>query len=91
MRDRGAASAEAWGRGAGGAAERPSPLPVPAAPQPAACSLMGLKMCQETPPRPRTPSRWTPALLALLALGGAGLCHASSQPGYHARPSARNK
>ncbi|EDL90952.1 rCG35663 [Rattus norvegicus] len=48
-------------------------------------------MCQETPPRPRAPSRWTPALLALLALGGAGLCHASSQPGYHARPSARNK
>ncbi|XP_052606055.1 EMILIN-2 isoform X2 [Peromyscus californicus insignis] len=48
-------------------------------------------MWQATPPRPRAPCRWAPALLALLALGGAGLCHASSQPGYHARPSARNK
>lgn len=89
MRDRGAASAEAWGRRARGAAERPSP--AAGSRGPAACSLVGLKMCQETPPRPRAPSRWTPALLALLALGGAGLCHASSQSGYHARPSARNK
>ncbi|XP_036029721.1 EMILIN-2 [Onychomys torridus] len=47
-------------------------------------------MWQATPPRPHAPCRWAPALLALLALlalGGAGL----SQPGYHARPSARNK
>lgn len=39
-------------------------------------------------PRPRAPWRWA---LALLALGGAGLCHASPQPGHPARPSARNK
>ncbi|XP_040826484.1 EMILIN-2 isoform X3 [Ochotona curzoniae] len=39
-------------------------------------------MCQSTRP-------W--ALLALLALGGAGLCQAGPQPGYPARPSARNK
>lgn len=70
---------------------RRAPEPAAGSRGPAACSLVGLKMCQETPPRPRAPSRWTPALLALLALGGAGLCHASSQPGYHARPSARNK
>ncbi|XP_021090033.1 EMILIN-2 isoform X2 [Mesocricetus auratus] len=51
-------------------------------------------MWQATPPQPRAPCRWAPALLtllALLALGGVGLCHASSQPGYHARPSARSK
>ncbi|MEJ1281637.1 elastin microfibril interfacer 2 [Cricetulus griseus] len=48
-------------------------------------------MWQATPPRPRAPCRWALALLVLLALGGVGLCHASSQPGYHARPSARNK
>nr|XP_021509474.1 EMILIN-2 isoform X1 [Meriones unguiculatus] len=49
-------------------------------------------MWQATPPRPRAPCRWAPALLVLLALlGGSGLCHASSQAGYHARPSARNK
>ncbi|XP_021563093.1 EMILIN-2 [Carlito syrichta] len=39
-------------------------------------------------PRPRAPWRWA---LALLALGGAGLCHASPQSGYPARPSARSK
>ncbi|XP_055093011.1 EMILIN-2 isoform X3 [Symphalangus syndactylus] len=39
-------------------------------------------------PWPRAPWRWA---LALLALGGAGLCHAGPQPGYPARPSARNK
>ncbi|XP_006891449.1 PREDICTED: EMILIN-2 [Elephantulus edwardii] len=38
--------------------------------------------------RPRAPWRWA---LALLALGGAGLCHAGSQPGQLARPGARNK
>ncbi|XP_051046880.1 EMILIN-2 isoform X2 [Phodopus roborovskii] len=48
-------------------------------------------MWQATPPRPRVSCRWAPALLTLLALGGVGLCHSSSQPGYHARPSARNK
>uniref|UniRef100_A0A8C9A4T4 EMILIN-2 n=1 Tax=Prolemur simus TaxID=1328070 RepID=A0A8C9A4T4_PROSS len=32
--------------------------------------------------------RWA---LALLALGGAGLCHAGPQPGSPARPGARNK
>ncbi|XP_075812330.1 EMILIN-2 isoform X1 [Microtus pennsylvanicus] len=48
-------------------------------------------MWQAIPPRPRAPCRWARVLLALLALGGAGLCHASSQPGYHARPSARSK
>ncbi|XP_003801659.1 EMILIN-2 [Otolemur garnettii] len=45
-------------------------------------------MWQPTRPRPRAPWRWA---LALLALGGAGLCHAGPQPGYPARPSARNK
>uniref|UniRef100_A0A2K6G8P7 EMILIN-2 n=1 Tax=Propithecus coquereli TaxID=379532 RepID=A0A2K6G8P7_PROCO len=45
-------------------------------------------MWPPTRPRPRTPWRWA---LALLALGGAGLCHAGPQPGYPARPSARNK
>ena len=29
--------------------------------------------------------------IPVLALGGAGLCHASPQPGHPARPSARNK
>ncbi|CAO2616864.1 Emilin2 [Lemmus lemmus] len=48
-------------------------------------------MWRATPPRPRAPCRWTRVLLVLLALGCAGLCHASSQPGYHARPSARSK
>ncbi|PNJ81201.1 EMILIN2 isoform 1 [Pongo abelii] len=45
-------------------------------------------MWQPRRPWPRAPWRWA---LALLALGGAGLCHAGSQPGYPARPSARNK
>ncbi|XP_036273493.1 EMILIN-2 isoform X2 [Pipistrellus kuhlii] len=39
-------------------------------------------------PRPRAPWRWA---LALLALGGAGLCHAGPQPRPPARPGARNK
>nr|XP_045000141.1 EMILIN-2 [Jaculus jaculus] len=39
-------------------------------------------------PGSRAPWRWA---LALLALGGPGLCHASPQPGDPARPSARNK
>ncbi|KAM4841313.1 EMILIN-2 [Thomomys bottae] len=38
--------------------------------------------------RPHAPWRWA---LALLALGGTGLCHAGPQPGYPARPSTRNK
>ncbi|XP_048219625.1 EMILIN-2 [Perognathus longimembris pacificus] len=38
--------------------------------------------------RPHAPWRWA---LALLALGGSGLCHAGPQPGRPARPSARNK
>ncbi|KAM9224465.1 EMILIN-2 isoform 1-T1 [Dugong dugon] len=45
-------------------------------------------MWQRTLPRPRAPWPWA---LALLALGGAGLCHASPQPRHPARPSARNK
>ncbi|XP_074208606.1 EMILIN-2 isoform X1 [Camelus bactrianus] len=45
-------------------------------------------MWQRTRPRPRAPWRWA---LALLALGGAGLCHAGPQPRHPARPSARNK
>ncbi|XP_043300479.1 EMILIN-2 [Cervus canadensis] len=45
-------------------------------------------MWPPTRPRPHAPWRWA---LALLALGGAGLCHASPQPGHPARPSARNK
>ncbi|XP_042531226.1 EMILIN-2 [Dipodomys spectabilis] len=38
--------------------------------------------------RPHAPWCWA---LALLALGGTGLCHAGPQPGHPARPSARNK
>ncbi|XP_070076904.1 EMILIN-2 isoform X2 [Equus caballus] len=45
-------------------------------------------MWHRTLPRPRAPWRWA---LALLALGGAGLCHAGPQPRQPARPSARNK
>ncbi|KAM6220011.1 EMILIN-2 [Rhynchocyon petersi] len=45
-------------------------------------------MWQRTQLGPRAPWRWA---LALLALGGAGLCHASPQPGQLARPGARNK
>ncbi|XP_019273904.2 EMILIN-2 [Panthera pardus] len=37
---------------------------------------------------PRAPWRWA---LALLTLGGAGLCHAGPQPMHPARPGARNK
>ncbi|XP_008832924.2 EMILIN-2 [Nannospalax galili] len=48
-------------------------------------------MWQATRPGPRAPRRWALVLLALGTLGGAGLCHAGSQPGYPARPSARNK
>ncbi|MBZ3887163.1 EMILIN-2 [Sciurus carolinensis] len=45
-------------------------------------------MWQPTRSRPRAFWRW---VLALLTLGGAGLCHAGPQSGYPARPSARNK
>uniref|UniRef100_A0A8C3W706 EMILIN-2 n=1 Tax=Catagonus wagneri TaxID=51154 RepID=A0A8C3W706_9CETA len=45
-------------------------------------------MWQRTRARPRAPWRWA---LALLALGGAGLCHAGPQLRHPARPSARNK
>uniref|UniRef100_A0A8C5W4J7 EMILIN-2 n=1 Tax=Microcebus murinus TaxID=30608 RepID=A0A8C5W4J7_MICMU len=45
-------------------------------------------MWQPTRARPRAPWRWA---LALLALGGAGLCHAGPKHGYPARPGARNK
>ncbi|XP_014635768.1 PREDICTED: EMILIN-2 [Ceratotherium simum simum] len=45
-------------------------------------------MWHRTQPRPRAPWRWA---LALLTLGGAGLCHAGPQPRHPARPSARNK
>nr|XP_008977815.3 EMILIN-2 [Callithrix jacchus] len=45
-------------------------------------------MWQPTWPRPLAPWRWA---LALLALGGVGLCRAGPQPGYPMRPSARNK
>ncbi|XP_055994251.1 EMILIN-2 [Sorex fumeus] len=45
-------------------------------------------MRQGTRSRPRTPWRWA---LALLALGGAGLCHAGPQPRSPARPSARSR
>ncbi|XP_064150761.1 EMILIN-2 isoform X1 [Loxodonta africana] len=45
-------------------------------------------MWRRTLPRPGAPWHWA---LALLALGGAGLCHASPQPRQPARPGARNK
>ncbi|XP_054439388.1 EMILIN-2 [Pteronotus mesoamericanus] len=45
-------------------------------------------MWPRTRPRPRASWRWA---LALLALGGAGLCQAGPQPRHPARPSARNK
>uniref|UniRef100_A0A8D1CBP1 EMILIN-2 n=1 Tax=Sus scrofa TaxID=9823 RepID=A0A8D1CBP1_PIG len=45
-------------------------------------------MWQRTRARPRAPWRWA---LALLALGGAGLCHAGPQLRHPVRPSARNK
>ncbi|XP_007933660.1 EMILIN-2 [Orycteropus afer afer] len=45
-------------------------------------------MWQPTLPRSSTPWRWA---LALLALGGAGLCLASPQTRQPARPGARNK
>ncbi|XP_045880021.1 EMILIN-2 [Meles meles] len=45
-------------------------------------------MWQRTRPRPRASWRWA---LALLTLGGAGLCHAGPQPMHPARPGARNK
>ncbi|KAM5304573.1 EMILIN-2 isoform 1-T1 [Glossophaga mutica] len=45
-------------------------------------------MWPRTRPRPRASWRWA---LALLALGGAGLCQAGPQPKHPARPSARNK
>ncbi|XP_040488623.1 EMILIN-2 [Ursus maritimus] len=45
-------------------------------------------MWQRTRLRPRASWRWA---LALLTLGGAGLCHAGPQPMHPARPGARNK
>uniref|UniRef100_A0A7N5JET8 Elastin microfibril interfacer 2 n=2 Tax=Ailuropoda melanoleuca TaxID=9646 RepID=A0A7N5JET8_AILME len=46
------------------------------------------RMWQRTRLRPRASWRWA---LALLTLGGAGLCHAGPQPMHPARPGARNK
>ncbi|XP_050998715.1 EMILIN-2-like, partial [Acomys russatus] len=60
-------------------------------PRPRSLHPCGAHHVAGDPSRPCAPCRWAPALLALLALGGAGLCHGSSQAGYHARPSARNK
>nr|XP_035978223.1 EMILIN-2 isoform X1 [Halichoerus grypus] len=45
-------------------------------------------MWQRTRLRSRASWRWA---LALLTLGGAGLCHAGPQPMHPARPGARNK
>lgn len=86
----------------GGAAQRPSLLPSAAPGQPATSrrspdprsgsgrlvAPAAHRMWQRTRPRPRAPCLWA---LALLALGGAGLCHADPQPRHPARPSARNK
>lgn len=90
----------------GGPAECPSLLPSRAASGPPAASWRSSRstalrtraggahppaerrMWSLHRPRPRAPWHWS---LALLVLGGAGLCQAGPQPGYPARPSARNK
>lgn len=57
-------------------------------PYPAGGARPARRMWQRTRARPRAPWRWA---LALLALGGAGLCHAGPQLRHPVRPSARNK
>lgn len=97
---------EAGGGGRGAGAPRSARAscllrPRPVRPQPRGASLdsprsgsgrRGALAARRMWPRtrlwPRAPWRWA---LALLTLGGAGLCHAGPQPMHPARPGARNK